>query len=109
MASILVLHDDASVRERLSKILKPIGFRVVTCASTEEASKHDARTFDLYLCGQMGKYSDGLIYALDAKDKGAKVVIISERKKFHQFPLLHIGAISDQRVVEEVEKQLAGD
>ena len=103
-----MLHDDASVRERLSRILGPTGYRVVTCASTEEASKHDARTFDLYLCGQMGKYSDGLIYALDAKDKGAKVVIVSERKKFNQFPLLNVGAISDQRVLEEIRKYLAG-
>lgn len=108
MNRILVLHDDASVRERLVSILSAKGYGVESFASIEETQGIDVRSFDIHLCGQMGKYSDGLIFALDSADNGIKVAIISEKKKFNKFPLIHTGSLSDNSVVDEVEKLLVG-
>lgn len=109
MKRILVLHDEELVRKRLYRIMVARSYQVAVCASIEELDKrNDKYSFDLYLCGQLGKYSDGLISALDLHDLGKKVVIVGEKAKFSKFPLLRIKGVHDKQIKNAIEQHLAG-
>lgn len=109
MAKILVLHESPEVRERLNAILRDKGHEMVTCASLVEAQVHDA-PFDLYICGQLGKYSDGLAYAAHMREHGAKVLIVGDLRKFSRMPYLNTYALKDREMAQQaIDSALAGD
>ncbi len=114
MAKILVLDDDACVGDRLSKILTSTSNEVSVCRSVSDAETAEANTptghFDLYICGPVGKYSDGLIFALDRAQKGRKVVIVANRRKFSRLPFLNKGELQskDGRVSSLISHILTG-
>jgi len=87
MARILHLEDNSKVLAKVAKILGDAGHEVVAHTSFKDA-KQDKRPYDLYICGQLGKYSDGLIFALDKIEKGSKVVVLSYKQKFSRLPYI---------------------
>lgn len=110
MSRILVLHDEAPIRLQISTILETIGHEVVEFASVREAKQYDLSEVDLCICGQVGKYSDGLIFALDAMNVGKKVLIITSKRKFRKIPHLYPHEVGNRmQVVYAVETQMAGD
>lgn len=108
MKHILVLHDEKNVRERLCNVLVAHGYQVVVCASLKEFRKLDKSNFELYICGQLGKYSDGLIFALDLHDSGKKVVIVGKKRKFSRLPFMDIHGMTDLQIKTAVEQHVAG-
>jgi DNA-binding NtrC family response regulator len=107
MKRVLVLHDDKSVRERLNNILVASGYQVVVCDSLGMFEKIENSVFDLYLCGQLGKYSDGLISALDLHDSGKKVIIVGKKKKFSKIPFMNTQGMTNPQIEAMVKNHLA--
>lgn len=109
MAKILLLHEESGVRARASALLVTAGHEVAEYDSVPEAHE-DTRAFDLYICGQLGKYSDGLAFATDMVALGRKALILSERHKFSRIPFFSSLLLSDgAQLILRVENILAGD
>jgi DNA-binding NtrC family response regulator len=109
MAKILVLHEDPVIRAHLSAILEAEGHKTVMCASIDEA-KQNEQDIDLFLCGQLGKYSDGLLYAAEKAMSNRRVLIVGEYVKFTRIPFLDTNTLTRREaVVRVVGEALAGD
>ena len=105
MPKILVLHDNRGVREKLAKALSSL-YDVTVFESVSKA-KEDEGLYDLYVCGQMGKYSDGLSYALDKKAVSSKVLIVGSKRKFSLIPFLGTGELKfAEKILKKVEEVL---
>lgn len=94
MARILHLEADESFRKKISDALKISGHEVVSvCDATDAEKNRDA--FDLYIISEItyDPYFSGLLFALHVTEKGGKVLLMSEKKKFSKFPFIPISAI----------------
>ena len=91
MARILHLEDDSEVRVRFRALMAEEGHEVTTFRSCKKALEaHKQESFDLYVCGQLGKYSDGLAFAADMQQQNEKVLIISDKQKFSKIPYVSV-------------------
>jgi DNA-binding NtrC family response regulator len=95
MARILHLEDNEHVREKLKTLLQKEGHQVVGFDCHKKALEaHLKESFDLYVCGQLGKYSDGLAFAADMQHQNKKVLVISDKQKFSKIPYLSVYFVS---------------
>jgi DNA-binding response OmpR family regulator len=109
MAKILILYEDSVIRSHLSSILKEEGYKVVECDSVDSAEAKGTG-IDLFICGQLGKYSDGLLFAAEKAMEGKRVLILADRRKFSRIPFMGIQLLTNREaLLEEVETALAGD
>ena len=109
MSKILVLYEDSVIRSHISSILTGEGHEVVECDSADCPEAKD-KTIDLYICGQLGKYSDGLIFAAERAMEDKKVLVLSDRRKFSRIPFLGIQLLTKKEaVIEEINAVLEGD
>ncbi len=108
MSRIVHLEDNLEKRLLLRDILSQDGHEVIGASSIVEA-RDVAGQVDLYLCAQLGKYSDGLSFATEMLELGRKVIILSDRRKFHKIPFISYGSLfSPEVVLKKVREALAG-
>ena len=77
--TLLVVEDDAGIRQILRHCLSLEGYRVVACASVEEAQAYLARTIpDLILLDLMLQGTDGYAFCrvIRADERTAKIPVI---------------------------------
>ena len=109
MARILHLEDDDRVRKKFADALRGTGHMVIQCDNLRDAFA--AEDVDLYVCGLLGKYSDGLGFATEMVERGKKVLTLSDRQKFSRIPFLDVNTLysNEDRIVERIKELLAGD
>lgn len=108
MARILHLEDNPQVLAKVAKLLGEAGHNVVAHTSFNSAKK-DKRPYDLYICGSLGKYSDGLIFALGRVERGFRVVVLAPKRKFSRLRFINVGDLDllPSRILEMFEEVLA--
>jgi DNA-binding response OmpR family regulator len=109
MARILHLEDDLAITKRLSAILRQDGHIVTTHTALEDA-QIDRGVYDLYICGTLGRYSDGLSFALKKKEAGETVLILANRRKFSRLPFINTSSLIHGSLVVQsrIREILAG-
>lgn len=96
MARILHLEDDCRIRKKVLKLLGDAGHEVVSCSSISEVP--NGGLFDLYICGPLGKYSDGLSFATDRRAEGKRVIILAHRRKFSMVPFIGLADLRNKKL-----------
>jgi len=102
MARIIHLENNPGVAKTLARILKKEGHSVTSVYKVDEVSNG----FDLYICGSLNKYSDGLLMAAEYQGRGAKVLILASKRKFSRIPFLSTHSLRNRKIVAEVVKNL---
>ncbi len=100
MPAFLHLEENPQIRAAVARVFEGTGHELVQCETVEEAHrKSKDRQFDLYLCGALGKYSDGLIFAVEMHALGRGVVAVGQKRKFSRIPFLSTGELQDRASV----------
>jgi len=107
VSRILHLEDDLAVLESF-KIAVEGQHIVVPCRSLSEANETVVSP-SIFVCGPLGKNSDGLIFALEKAREGKKVLVLADRRKFSRLPFLSVSALSDKaEVLRTIARVMAG-
>jgi hypothetical protein len=107
VARIFHLEDDLRIRKKFAQVMEKSGHTVVGVSILPLVI--DVLDFDLYVCGPLGKYSDGLGFAAEMKHKGKKVVILSDRLKFSRIPYIGVHTLTSNKegVIQKINEILA--
>lgn len=87
MARVLHVEDDPEIRKLVADIFAMTNYELSQFDSVESAERSGGG-YDLYICGTMGKHSDGLIFALTQEERGNRVIVIADQQKFTRLPFL---------------------
>jgi DNA-binding response OmpR family regulator len=104
MARILHLEDDEKVRKRFAEIVELDGHEVEGFDKVPDIE--DVPNYDLYVCNQMGRHSDGLSLAAELAGKGKKVLILSDRRKFSRIPFYSTHGLKNSDRVRLVIREM---
>lgn len=107
MASVLLLEDDRELRKKILALLVGAGHSVISCQTVSEA-REIAGHVDLYVCGPLGKHSDGLVFALEKADQDKRVVIVANRRKFSRLPFVSHQQLKDKEAGHIFKRIMAG-
>lgn len=93
MARVLHLDDSQELRKQVRELLDTSEHQVISCSSEDEA-RSVSGPLDLFICGPLGKHSDGLIFALDKSGEGSKILILAGKRKFSGLPFFSTTLLS---------------
>ncbi len=108
MKKILHLEENPIIRKRIKDILRNTDHQVTSVNTIEDAE--EAGEQNLYICGELNQYSDGLGFATEQLVRGRKALIVAPRRKFSRIPYVSTYALNNGAKVRElIETLLAGD
>jgi hypothetical protein len=100
MARILHLDANPDIRKRVCEIAVKAGHKVVG-VDTVAGAQSTGGEFDLYICGMVNKYSDGLAYSLTKIEEGKNVLILSSKRKASLVPFFDKGMLKNEEAFHQ--------